>query len=819
MILPHIAAKMLAGIASTTLALVLFLTAWAAAGCGKTEPKVATPPPAVTASTATAPAVTPTRPDVTDDDVRRAIERGREWLLQQQKDGLWPERPNPISPEPCGTSELAAYTLVVCGTPMSSPQMTSVIDALLERPPEKTYAASMQLLALTRIVPLMEFSPKRDKVRLALVRDLQWLVVGQGEDGGWGAVSLDNGAGPMDFGHTHMALVAIGASADQCCIPAITWVRAMKYLSDSQQPDGSWPVSEPKPDAPATAGYGPTSAAGIDGLSIIADNLALWPAAPGAKAIGASDVLRRIDIATVWFQKNFATEREADVVLAMQTRPGAGVSPRTYWLYAAGRAATQIGYPYLGNHDWYAEGAANLVARQQADGSWGDVPSTCLAMLFLQEGDKPVLFNKLAPSPRGGSWKWNNHPRDLAGATHHMEKETREVNGLPGRWQIVSMALPMEDLHAAPILYISAATVPHFTHEETKKFREFTDTGGTIFIEAADGNEAVRNWFASFVCDTWPEFHFGELQADHPVFNVPNRLKDRPALGGVDDGSRTIIFYAPDDISKAWQQTNISSHWTKLSLARNLVTYAAGDRPLHGRLWRPAATVAAEGAGVLKAGPKKALFLSRLEYDDRGWIVGRNYKGFEIVQGAIKEKAGITLALNENGIRPAKLDGADVAFMTGTTGTILPDRWVSPDEREALRQYLARGGFLWAEATAGSKEFGEKFLTFAAIMNWKVEPLPPDHPIMTGRFATAVGRDLGKDVSFRRALRIERMTKPSADLAGIYQDGRLVGIWSPLDIVFSTTDYPAYGCRGYAQEDARAVAANILLYLSDREAK
>ena len=180
------------------------------------------------------------------------------------------------------------------------------------------------------------------------------------------------------------------------------------------------------------------------------------------------------------------------------------------------------------------------------------------------------------------------------------------------------------------------------------------------------------------------------------------------------------------------------------------------------------------------------------------------------------DRPGVTLAVNEAGTRPPELAGADVAFLTGCDGSALKELPYTDRQRQALHDYAARGGFLWAEATAGSVEFDAKFLKLAADMKWTVEPLPKDHPIMTGLFATAAGRNITRGLEFRRALKIARLGRPRAELAGIYQDGRLVGIYSPFDVVFSTTGYPAYGCRGYAAEDAKAVAANILLYLTNR---
>jgi hypothetical protein len=71
-------------------------------------------------------------------------------------------------------------------------------------------------------------------------------------------------------------------------------------------------------------------------------------------------------------------------------------------------------------------------------------------------------------------------------------------------------------------------------------------------------------------------------------------------------------------------------------------------------------------------------------------------------------------------------------------------------------------------------------------------------------------------VKFQRSLRVMRLGRPHAELMGIYDGDKLVGIFSPFDILFSTTGYNAYNCRGYQAQDAEAVAINILLYVTTR---
>ncbi len=60
-----------------------------------------------------------------------------------------------------------------------------------------------------------------------------------------------------------------------------------------------------------------------------------------------------------------------------------------YTLFGISRIGLASGYKYLGDRDWYKDGAAQLVAYQQLDGSWQDsVSDTSFALLFLARGGR-----------------------------------------------------------------------------------------------------------------------------------------------------------------------------------------------------------------------------------------------------------------------------------------------------------------------------------------------------------------------------------------------------------------------------------------------
>jgi len=67
-----------------------------------------------------------------------------------------------------------------------------------------------------------------------------------------------------------------------------------------------------------------------------------------------------------------------------------------YYLYGIERAAVLADRRHLGRHDWYREGAEELMSTQNGDGAWydktycGPEPTACLALLFLTKATVPL---------------------------------------------------------------------------------------------------------------------------------------------------------------------------------------------------------------------------------------------------------------------------------------------------------------------------------------------------------------------------------------------------------------------------------------------
>ncbi len=139
------------------------------------------------------------------------------------------------------------------------------------------------------------------------------------------------------------------------------------------------------PDEPA---YGSLTAASTAGLVV---------ARAGARQAGTASAaqLRAIDEAIAagfaWLAVEFTVRANPGFV-------GKADHHWYYWLYCLERACELAGIARLQGRDWYYEGALQLLAQQQANGSFradrGDtllLESTCFAVLFLKKSTLPAI--------------------------------------------------------------------------------------------------------------------------------------------------------------------------------------------------------------------------------------------------------------------------------------------------------------------------------------------------------------------------------------------------------------------------------------------
>ena len=734
--------------------------------------------------------------DLTDEDVRQAIEKGRQYLVSQAK----PDGSFAGGGLAGGHSALAFMTLAYMGEHPNRDHMANGLVYLIDLDTDggfggrQGYAVPIRVMGLSYIYKKL-LGTRRRLVALLAGQDIVRLQSGQATSGGWRYTLQPNS--DYDFSVTQWPILAM-RDAQRAGIefpdPRGHLARALALYLKGHNSDGGWAYQAGKGKS-----YGSMTAAGLASLFIIADFLEPNSGCPCVRGKSRRDVTqteRAMDAALKWLGKNFDAKKNPE-----------DKGRHLYWLYCVERVGIAAGYKYFGTHNWYKEGVADLVKKQGKDGKWGNLEDTCFALLFLYKGRAPILFNKLK-----FDGVWNAHRRDIANLTHFIERTKEQMF----QWQIVELRAPLEELHDAPILYITAESVPNFTDGQKKKLRAFTDTGGTILFEASCGSAAVRNWFTKFAAEVWPEWQLVKLPREHGVWNALHPMGTRPEALGVGDGVRTAVFYCPEDISCAWQAQAVARRGYLFDWGINLYTYATDGAPLRAKLAARGPVTTNRFTGAVKAGPNKSVRIARVKHGGN-WAVGANYRGLSHLAKHVQAKAGVRLQVtepaqvpfNSGGVAVADLKRGQIAYLAGSADVTL-----TPDEQAAMKQYLAAGGFLWVEAVTGSLAFDEAARELAADMGLTLKLLPGGHPLLHGRMTGAVGHNLTARVQFRRALRAQRIGRPSAEFYGIYQGEKMVGLYSPFDVVFSLTGYEAHRCRGYKAEDAMAVGTNLALYFS-----
>ena len=752
---------------------------------------------------------------VTDDEVCRSIERAREYLLNlRNPDGSFTADPKWRG---CYTS-LILMTLAYMGEHPNREVMSKGMTYLLSLDPARDfnekqgYALPIRVMAMAYLHNKLT-DEKRALARKVMAADLNLILQGQSGTGGWRYLlnRVD-----YDYSATQWPLLAImEAGRVGLEFPKEPLLAARAFYVRGQHPDGGWGYQF------GGKSYGAMTAAGLASLYILSDlcePASGCPCRAGQSTNVGSETERRMDAALGWLDRNFTAQHHAG--WPFQTN----FDEVYYWLYSMERVGIAAGYKHFGRHNWYREGAEVLLSRQLPDGAWeqidpkirtfmpnwggGKVPDTCFALLFLFKGRAPVLFNKLR-----FDGAWNPHRRDIANLTRYIEWSKEQQF----HWQIVDIAAPLEELHDAPVLFLSAESPPRLTPDDKRKLRAFTDTGGTLLVEASCGNPPTRKALLELFKEVWPEWPLRPLGADHAVFLDPYPLTHRPELMGLGDGERTFLFYSMDDISCPWHTRAFSAKEYLFHWGINLFTYAMDRSPLRAKLADAAPPKAARYLAPPVPGPRKAVRLARVRHGGN-WEAGANYAAFAALAAYFEKEHGIAFRMEESnavpvtrgGLAADNLAGCDVAFLTGSGAFTLTDA-----EKAGLAAFVARGGFVWAEAAAGSAAFDAAFRAIAGDLGWTLAPLAPEHPLMTGRLGPARGYDLRSGVEFRRALRVPRIIKPWAELWGITVGGRLAGVYSPFDAVsFAFSPYEAYNCRGYKTDDAAAVVMNIALSLT-----
>ncbi|MCK4601478.1 MAG: hypothetical protein KAU28_03370, partial [Phycisphaerae bacterium] len=338
----------------------------------------------------------------------RAVAKAAEFLSAQLgEDGTCSSEYQPESGRHLhgGKTAMIAYALLTAGADPKDPPLAAALSYLEQAELTGIYAVALRANAFAAL--------KGARYRKGLAADVKWLIEAADPNGAYtywsaGGKTLNT----FDNSNNQMAVLGVWAGARVGIpVPMRYWQTVERYW-DSQQnkANGGWGYR------PGSRVYGSMTAAGLATMYICFDNLHRVDFI----RCRATGEYKPIEDGMKWLAANFSVRRNPR-----------HTEYKYYWLYSLERVGLASGRKYIGQHDWYAEGSAHLLATQGANGSWGRgdrVADTAFALLFLVRGRNPVLVNKLRYTGR-----WNARPRDMANLTSYLSHTFERTV----RWQIV----------------------------------------------------------------------------------------------------------------------------------------------------------------------------------------------------------------------------------------------------------------------------------------------------------------------------------------------------------------------------------------------
>ena len=756
-------------------------------------------------------------------DIQRAIDRCRGFLISQQlPDGSWRAEARHSDDTGIGATALVMLALANAGVEAGEPPMQRALEWLRVQQPNNTYGVSLQTMTLAMLAP--------DADRPTLERNVDWLEkaqVRQGPSvGSWGYTQA---GGEGDNSNSQFALLALHeASRAGIRVTDDTWVRAQQYWVGCANGDGSWGYKFAH-----SAGTGSMTCAGIASVWITSQHIGMPDARADREAVsccGGGTSPRVLERGLDWLGRRFSVTQNPNTD---------GEVWLYYYLYGLERVGRFTARRFIGDHDWYLEGATMFVKKLQ-EPLIGKFPGTrhedsvvasSFALLFLAKGRRPVI---VAKSRHGPGLDWNRHGHDVAHLVEYVESRWKKDYPAGLSWHVLDApAASLDDLLQSPIIWISGKEAFDLGPDAGPRLRRYLDEGGFIFAEACcpksvEFDRRLRQLVGEIFPE--PEYALQLLAPEHPAWNaeelVPPELQ-RPLMG-IDYGCRTCMIYAPptDLVDAAAAMPSLSCLWELGGPTRTSLP-ATVRREVDAALAIGTNVLAYATNRELKS--KDQLFAIRPRADsptdpvERGRLAIAKLRHAGMCDAAPAALANILRAADrELGIRvdetPTQLDPADervfdhhLLFMHGRQGFTF-----EPPQRERLATFLERGGMLLVDSVCASPAFTESFRAEIAAMlpDRPLEPIPADDPMFSA--AEYGGYDIPtvtlREPSGGDGPRRVRKRQVAPQLQGVRFGDRWGVIFSPFDLSCALEKHDSMECPGYGREDAEKIALNLLLY-------
>lgn len=728
----------------------------------------------------------------TPGEVDAAIQKARAFLYKHQNDdGNWEEvpKPNPDGEDSDvksrqwgGLTAIATYAQLAAGEDPRSPKLAKAVQFLQNARLRGFYAIGLRcqvwlLLDDKKLRPLLE----RDKGML--LNGIHADPANREEFGFYGYY-FEKGPQPDWYDRSVSQYGVLGVWALEQAgleVPTRYWQSVDLAWRRAQHPDGGWSYRRDEgPDNGASSAT--MTAAGVATLFITQD-YTLRDVGECHGNVSNTNIERGL----AWMDKNINA---------------ALTSGNLYGMYGIERIGVASGRKYFDTVNWYQAGADFLLKNQDEEGSWGaDVPNTCFAILFLARGSAPVAINKLeydlvdkagksAPGP------WNERPRDCANVVRTIGRNIEQTLN----WQIVNLKVGADDLHDAPLLFITGNKELTFSDADVQTLRAFAEQGGLILGNADCGSQPFSKSFEKLAGRIFPRYEFRELPPNHVLFTneqySASKWPVKPKVRGLSNGVRELMLLIPDaDLSRAWaSRGNEKIREDLYQLGANIFLYSVDKKNLRSK---GATYLVREDPQIQTT---RAITLARLQLGENP---NPEPAGWPRLAAILHNQYNVALEVTDIKCEPDALKGIRLAHLTGTTFFSL-----SEPQRKTIKDFVESGGTLIVDSAGGSSAFASSAGTeLRTIFGADPTLLPRESPVYDLPEAKI---EQFQYRTFARRLLVGEAKSPR--IKAIEVKGRPAVFFSAEDLSAGLVGEPVDGIYGYDPATATAIMRNLILY-------
>lgn len=706
--------------------------------------------------------------ELTDDILAESLRAGADWLAAQVGEGG-------TVPSRCfrtldgGAEAMGALALLEAGRTPEDPAVARLAGYLADHSPQRTTARALRVELFARLGREQELASATKE-----------LLAGVGADGGWSTGPGDRRSNVLDTSAALLGLSAAGGAG--VAVPPEVFRAGLRFLETCRNDDGGMgylPRQAPLPRLRGPSHGTATAATARAQGAVLLVGVGRWD----------DSELRAYRKSLGWLSDHDGLERV----------PGWWWGAEPVWAWRADLAAApELSSPYaLGGVDFASRLARAILQRQADDGRWvgqrpaeDDVIATARAVRTLAGLARPVLLNCLAAGPGGPETVLPG--RLCRWASRQLGREVT--------FRAVGPDVTEETLRAAPLLLVTGharrgGSVPAGLGE---RLAGYVRAGGWVIVAPSDEGGALGRRAEAMFVRSQPGGKARAVRPDDPLFLLGGRIEGLSLREIALAGSGRVLLVG-EALSAAWQAGPNERLAGAQALWGNVQKLALGDRALPGRFSPPVPVHAGE-----------TLLLGRVFHggDWQAWPGAAEAVSADLRRAISTGVRETTVYLN----RPIP---AEVAMLW----LVAPDELgLDGTDLGRLLGSLRPGRVLLVDAGAGQPGASKEVLRRLreAWGGERLEPIPADDPLLSGRFGGGLGSD-ARTVRLRTADGRVRVASPR--LLGLRRDGQWVAVVSPLLLAGGCAGEAPAGRVAYESADARRLVLNCLLYAASVRAE